>query len=308
MSPKVLDQALAGLPRGNHPDVLVGFDTRDDAGVFRLSSDLALVQTVDFFTPIVDDAYTFGAIAAANSLSDIFAMGGRPLSALSILCYPGKGDIDVLREILRGGSDKMAEAGCVILGGHSVSDDEIKFGFAVTGTIHPDRVWTNAGARTGDVLVLTKPLGTGVISTALKRGIASEDHVAAAIQSMLTLNQAPAIAHGCTDITGFGLLGHAREMALASRVTLEIETERIPFLPGALDYARAGAIPGGTRNNRDFVEPCVNVKRDLAPETEALLYDPQTSGGLLIATSEPEPGARVIGRVTESRNKPIHIL
>jgi selenide,water dikinase len=303
-----LDQALAGLPRGNHPDVLVGYDTRDDAGVFRLSSDLALVQTVDFFTPIVDDAYTFGAIAAANSLSDIFAMGGKPLSALSILCYPGKGDIDVLREILRGGSDKMAEAGCVILGGHSVSDEEIKFGFAVTGTIHPDRVWTNAGAKAGDVLVLTKPLGTGVISTALKRGIASEEHVAAAIQSMLALNQAPAIAHGCTDVTGFGLLGHAREMALASCVTLEIERERIPFLPGALDYARAGAVPGGTRNNRDFVEACVDAEPDLAPETEALLYDPQTSGGLLIATSEPEPGARVIGRVTDLRNKPIHIL
>ena len=171
----------------------MGFDTCDDAGVFRLSPDLALVQTVDFFTPIVDDPYTFGAIAAANSLSDIFAMGGKPVSALSVLCYPGKGDIDVLREILRGGAEKMQEAGCVILGGHSVSDDEIKFGYAVTGTIHPDRIWTNAGAKPGDVLVLTKPLGTGVISTALKRGIASEDHVAASIASMLTLNTSPRI-------------------------------------------------------------------------------------------------------------------
>ena len=303
-----MDQALAGLPRGNHPDILVGFDTRDDAGVFRLSPDLALVQTVDFFTPIVDDPYTFGAIAAANSLSDIFAMGGKPLSSLSILCYPGKGDIDVLREILRGGSDKMHEAGCVILGGHSVSDDEIKFGFAVTGTIHPDRVWTNAGAKTGDVLVLTKRLGTGVVSTALKRGIASEEHIAAAIESMLTLNRAPAVAHGCTDVTGFGLLGHAREMALASGVTLEIEADRIPLLPGALEYARMGAVPGGTGNNREFVAPCVELERELPAELEALLYDPQTSGGLLITSSEPEAGAVVIGRVTELRNKPIYIV
>jgi selenide, water dikinase len=303
-----LDQALAGLPRGNHPDVLVGFDTCDDAGVFRLAPDLALVQTVDFFTPIVDDPYTFGAIAAANSLSDVFAMGGKPLSSLSILCYPGKGDIDVLREILRGGSDKMREAGCVILGGHSVSDEEIKFGFAVTGTIHPDRVWTNAGAKTGDLLVLTKRLGTGVVSTALKRGIASEQHMAAAIESMLALNRAPTFAHGCTDITGFGLLGHAREMAVASGVTLEIEADRIPLLPGALEYARMGAVPGGTGNNREFVSPCVELERELTPELEALLYDPQTSGGLLIATSEPEDGAVVIGRVRELQNKPIHIL
>jgi selenide,water dikinase len=269
---------------------------------------LALVQTVDFFTPIVDDPYTFGAIAAANSLSDVYAMGGKPLTALSVLCYPGKGDIDVLREILRGGSEKMAEAGCVLLGGHSVSDDEIKFGYAVTGTIDPNRLWTNAGARSGDVLMLTKRLGTGVVTTALKRGIASEEHVTAAIRSMLTLNQAPAVAHGCTDVTGFGLLGHAREMALASEVTLEIEVDRLPFLAGALDYARAGAVPGGTRNNREFVEPCVALEREIAPELEALLYDPQTSGGLLISAADPQPGATVIGRVTERRNKPIHIL
>ena len=285
----------------------MGFDTCDDAGVFRLSPDLALVQTVDFFTPIVDDPYTFGAIAAANSLSDIFAMGGKPVSALSVLCYPGKGDIDVLREILRGGAEKMQEAGCVILGGHSVSDDEIKFGYAVTGTIHPDRIWTNAGAKSGDVLVLTKPLGTGVISTALKRGIASEDHVAASIASMLTLNTSPPSAHGCTDITGFGLLGHGREMAVASGVTLEIDVASVPFLPGALDYARAGAVPGGTKNNREFVSSCVEIGRALAPEIEALLYDPQTSGGLLISGPVGIPGV-VIGRVTERQAKPIHLL
>jgi selenide,water dikinase len=302
-----LDQALAGLPRVDNPDVLVGFDTCDDAGVFRLSPDLALVQTVDFFTPIVDDPYTFGAIAAANSLSDIFAMGGQPVSALSVLCYPGKGDIDVLREILRGGAEKMQEAGCAILGGHSVSDDEIKFGYAVTGTIHPDRIWTNAGAKVGDVLVLTKPLGTGVISTALKRGIASEDHVAASIASMLTLNTSPPSAHGCTDITGFGLLGHGRELAIASGVTLEIDVASVPFLPGALDYARAGAVPGGTKNNLEFVSPCVETDRELTSEIEALLYDPQTSGGLLISGPAGIPGV-VIGRVTERQVKPIHLL
>ncbi len=285
----------------------MGFDTCDDAGVFRLSPDLALVQTIDFFTPIVDDPYTFGAIAAANSLSDVFAMGGKPVSALSVLCYPGKGDIDDLREILRGGAEKMQQAGCAILGGHSVSDDEIKFGYAVTGTIHPDRIWTNAGAKPGDVLVLSKPLGTGVISTALKRGIASEDHVAASIASMLTLNTSPPTAHGCTDITGFGLLGHGREMAVASGVTLEIHVASVPFLPGALEYARAGAIPGGTKNNREFVSSCVGIECELAPEIEALLYDPQTSGGLLISGPAGLPGV-VIGRVTERRNKPIRLV
>jgi selenide,water dikinase len=303
-----LDQALAGLPRVNHPDVLVGFDTCDDAGVFRVSADLALVQTVDFFTPIVDDPYTFGAIAAANSLSDVFAMGGRPMSALSILCYPGKGDIDVLRNILRGGAEKLQEAGCVLLGGHSVADDEIKFGFAVTGTVHPERVWTNSGAKPGDVLVLTKPLGTGIISTALKRGIAAEDHVQASIRSMLTLNSAPSFAHACTDITGFGLLGHAREMAVGSGVSIEIDVNAAPLLPGALEYARAGAIPGGSKNNREFASSCVHARRDISAELEALLYDPQTSGGLLISSPEPQPTGVVIGRVTALREKPIYLL
>ena len=293
-----------------HPDVLVGFDTCDDAGVFRLTPEVALVQTVDFFTPIVDDPYTFGAIAAANSLSDIFAMGGKPMSALSILCYPGKGDIDVLREILRGGAEKLQEAGCVLLGGHSVADDEIKFGYSVTGTVHPQRVWTNAGAKAGDILILTKPLGTGVISTALKRGIASEEHVQSSIRSMLTLNSAPAFAHACTDITGFGLLGHAREMAVASGVTIEIDVNAIAFLPGALEYARAGAIPGGSKNNREFASSCVHAAREIPPEIEALLYDPQTSGGLLISVAEADalPSGVVIGRVTALQNKPIHLL
>ena len=311
-----MDQALAGLTRAANPNVLVGFDTRDDAGVYRLTPECALVQTVDFFTPIVDDPYTFGAIAAANSLSDVYAMGGTPVTALSILCYPAKGDMEDLREILRGGSDKIAESGCVIVGGHSVADDEIKFGFSVTGTVHPDRVLANAGARAGDALVLTKGIGTGVISTALKRGLASDEHVRISIESMLTLNRAGCEimlrtdAHGCTDITGFGLLGHAREMAIASKVTLEIDAAAVPFLPGAVEYAAAGAQPGGLRNNREFAGTCVVIERDLPPESEALLYDPQTSGGLLISVA-PQHADQFpfrIGRVLPAGDKPIRIV
>jgi selenide,water dikinase len=311
-----LDQALAGLPRVQNENVLVGFETCDDAGVFRLTPECALVQTVDFFTPIVDDPYTFGAIAAANSLSDVYAMGGTPVTALSILAYPSNGDMSDLREILRGGADKIAEAGCALVGGHSVADDEIKFGYSITGTVHPDRVLPNSGARAGDALVLTKRIGTGVISTALKRGIASDEHVQQSIQSMLLLNREAGEtmlrtqAHGCTDITGFGLIGHAREMAVASNVTLEIDTAAVPFLPGAVDYARAGALPGGLKNNREFAGSCVEFARGIAPEIEALLYDPQTSGGLLVSVAEQDAAAYPfrIGRVLARREKPIRIL
>ena len=308
---------LARIPRVANPNLLVGFDTADDAGVYRLGPNLALVQTVDFFTPIVDDPFVFGAIAAANSLSDVYAMGGKPLTALSILAWPGSGDLDDLEQILKGGAEKIHEAGCVLLGGHSINDPEIKFGYAVTGTVHPARIKTNAGARPGDALLLTKKLGTGVISTALKRGLAQEAHVSASIASMLTLNSAAAEAmekfevHAATDITGFGLLGHARELALASGVTLEIEPARVQFLDGALEYARAGAIPAGLKNNRDFVAGCLEG----ASEFEDLLCDPQTSGGLLISISEPDaarftqklPAAYRIGRVLERRQKPILI-
>ena len=312
-----MDQALAGLPRISDPDVLVGFDTSDDAGVYRLTDECALVQTVDFFTPVVDDPYTYGAIAAANSLSDVYAMGGKPLTALSILAWPGKGDMDILREILRGGAEKIQEAGCALVGGHSIADEEIKFGYSVTGLVHPSRVLPNAGARPGDVLVLTKRIGTGVISTALKRGIAAPEHVDAAVQSMLTLNRIPEVhAHGCTDITGFGLLGHAREMAVASKVTLEIEAEAIRFLPGAPEYSAAGAQPGGLGNNREFAGPCVTLARDLPPAIEALLYDPQTSGGLLLSLPENDaktflidcPHAFAVGRVLERDATPIRIV
>jgi selenide,water dikinase len=313
-----LDSVLARIPRWANENVLVGFDTADDAGVYKLSAECALVQTVDFFTPIVDDPYTFGAIAAANALSDVYAMGGKPISALSILAWPGDADLDELSQVLAGGADKIHEADCAILGGHSIADKEIKFGYAVTGTIHPDRIKTNAGARVGDALVLTKRIGTGVISTALKRGMAKGQDVQAAIESMLTLNRRACEAmlrfdvHGCTDVTGFGLLGHAREMAIASKVTIEIGSGNVQFLPGAVDYARQGAIPGGLKNNRDFVSPSVEGQS----EFDELLYDPQTSGGLLISLTETDAaafeksfaGAYRIGRVAEIGKKPIRIL
>jgi selenide,water dikinase len=300
-----LDQVLPGVPRLNDPNVLVGFDTADDAGVYRLSPECALVQTVDFFTPIVDDPKTYGRIAAANALSDVYAMGGRPISALSILCYPAKGDLDDLREILAGGAEKMIEAGCALIGGHSVGDDEIKFGYAVTGVVHPDRIWTNAGARPGDVLVLTKPIGTGVIATALKRGIAKDEHVEASIESMSRLNRIEASAHGCTDVTGFGLMGHAREMALASGVTLEINAAALEFLPGALEYSAAGARPGGLTNNREFASCAVKIEGELDEALEALLYDPQTSGGLLLSQSPENASGRVVGRVRARGEAPV---
>lgn len=312
------------MPRWANESVLVGFDTADDAGVYKLTPELALVQTVDFFTPIVDDPYTYGAIAAANSLSDVYAMGGRPISSLSILAYPAKGDFSDLEQILKGGAEKMREAGCSILGGHSVADEEIKFGYAVTGLVHPDRFKPNAGALPGDALVFTKRLGTGVIATALKRGIAADDHVEASIQTMLALNRRACEemlrfdVHGCTDVTGFGMIGHAREMALASNVTLEIEVNAVRFLPGALEYARQGALPGGLKNNRDFASSCVEEfdTSAFAREIEDLLYDPQTSGGLLIALPESDAaelersldGAYRIGRVLSRLEKPIRLI
>jgi len=318
LSPAILDRVLGRIPRREDDNVLVGFDTADDAGVYQLSPEMALVQTVDFFTPVVDDPYTFGAIAAANALSDVYAMGGKPLTALSILAWPAKGDLDELTEILKGGAEKIHEADCAILGGHSVNDNEVKFGYAVTGLIHPGFVKTNAGARAGDALVFTKRIGTGVISTALKQGIAQEADVEAATQSMLKLNREACEAmlafevHGCTDVTGFGLIGHAREMALGSKVTIEMDPRAVQFLPGAVEYARRGAISGGLKNNREFAASCVEG----SSEFEDLLYDPQTSGGLLIALPERDaalleaklPGAYRLGRVTERQSKPIRLL
>jgi selenide,water dikinase len=293
--------------------VLVGFDKSDDAGVFLLTPECALVQTVDFFTPIVDDPYVFGAITAANSLSDVYAMGGVPLTALSILAWPRDGSTEDLGQVILGGSDKMREAGCAILGGHSVADDEPKFGYSITGTVSPARVLSNAGARPGDALVLTKAIGTGVIATAWKRGQAPVKHMDTAIVSMMTLNNAACqamlatSAHACTDITGFGLLGHAREIAAASGVTLRIDASAVPLLPGAYDHASAGAIAAGLNNNREFISCAVESSAGVDAVIETLFYDPQTSGGLLISLPEQDvdtlvslyPPARKIGVVVE---------
>jgi len=281
---------LARLPKQFDPNVLVGFDTADDAGVYLLSPELALVQTVDFFTPIVDDPFTFGQIAAANSLSDVYAMGGRPISALSIVGFPNTGrDVEILEKILQGGLAKMQEAGCTVIGGHSIGDDEIKFGYAVTGVINPQRVLKNVGARPGDRLILTKRLGTGVIGTALKKDAASKEAVDAAILSMCTLNRAsmdiglPMEVHAATDVTGFGLLGHAREMAVGSKVSFAIDSGQIAFLPEARELAQKGFLPGGLKRNMDFIGGCVEFAPDVPEDVRNLLFDPQTSGGLLLS-------------------------
>jgi len=282
---------LGKLARQHDPNVLVGFDHADDAGVYQISPDLALVQTVDFFTPIVDDPYTFGQIAATNSLSDVYAMGGRPLTSLALVCFPERGDLEILERILAGGLSKMTEAGCTIVGGHSIRDDETKFGYSVTGLIDPKKVLANKGARPGDVLILTKALGTGVISTAIKKGMAKQEWIDAAVASMTTLNRQAADfireheiqVNAMTDITGFGLIGHAREMALASGVSLGLAASRVPLLPGAQECVRAGYIPGGLKNNRDFSECMVHYEESVPEDVKALLYDPQTAGGLLMS-------------------------
>ena len=270
--------------------------------MYLINDDLALVQTVDFFTPVVDDPFTFGQIAAANSLSDIYAMGGKPISALSIVGFPEKGDPAILEQIIRGGLDKMKEANCSVIGGHSIRNDDIQFGYAVTGTIHPQKIWRNVGAQVNDVILLTKPVGTGLISTALKRERAGKASLDAAIASMSQLNRAAAEAlhevtaktnaraiHAVTDVTGFGVLGHAREMALGEpekgipAVTIEIQYKTVPVLPGAFDAARQGMIAGGLNNNLDFLRECVTFAASVPEENRALLFDPQTSGGLLVA-------------------------
>ena len=285
------------MPRWADENVLVGFDTADDAGVYKLTAELALVQTVDFFTPIVDDPYIFGQIAATNALSDIYAMGGRPVSALTLVCFPDAGELKILEEMLAGGLSKMVEANCTVIGGHSIRDDEIKLGYAVTGTIHPQRVLANSGAQAGDRLIFTKAIGTGVISTAVKRGKADFAWIRDATQSMTTLNRAAAEVvsqgfqvHALTDVTGFGVIGHAREMAIGSGVSLRIWASRVPLLKGALECVRAGLVPGGLKANRNFAEDCVEYADDVPEDIRTLLYDPQTAGGLLIAVAASDAG------------------
>ena len=292
----MLDSVLGKLARQHDPNVLIGFETADDAGVYQLTPELALVQTVDFFTPIVDEPYIFGQIAASNALSDVYAMGGKPISALALVCFPDGGEIKMLEEMLAGGLSKLVEANCTVIGGHSIRDEEIKLGYAVTGTIHPQRVLANRGAQPGDRLIFTKAIGTGVISTAIKRGKANVAWVRDAVRSMTTLNRAAAEVvsgfevHGMTDVTGFGLVGHAREMAVASGVSLRIYTSRVQLLEGALECVRAGFVPGGLKANRSFAEDCVEYASDVPEEIRTLLYDPQTSGGLLIAVAASDAG------------------
>ncbi|MDE3137332.1 MAG: selenide, water dikinase SelD [Acidobacteriota bacterium] len=287
------------LPRPDDPNLLVGYDTSDDAGVYQLTGEMALVETVDFFTPIVDDPREFGQIAAANSLSDVYAMGGRPLVALTIIGFPAAGAPELMEEILRGGIEKMSEARCAIAGGHSIRDEELKFGYAVTGLVDPQRIWRNVGARAGDALLLTKPIGTGVIATALKSGQASAESVEAAVRSMTRLNRdgaealreiepatRPSPIHAVTDVTGFGVLGHAREIAIGSDVSIELESARIEYLPGAVEAARAGHLAGGLKSNCEFLEGCVEFDESVSEDHHRLLFDPQTSGGLLVAIDE----------------------
>jgi selenide,water dikinase len=334
LNPATLDAVLRKLPRQTDPNVLVGFDTNDDAGIYLLGENMALVQTVDFFTPIVDDPHLFGQIAAANALSDVYAMGGRPVSALSIVGFPEKGDPAILEEIIRGGLSKMNEAKCSVIGGHSIRNEDMLFGYAVTGVINPHRVWRNVGARAGDVLLFTKPLGTGVITTALKKDKATTESVAAAVAAMTTLNRDAAAAlqeidekaggakpiHAVTDVTGFSLLGHAREMALGDPahgiepVSFEIDHRAFVYLPGAVEAAHEGHLSGGLKNNRAFIGDCAAFDTSVPPEYQDLLFDPQTSGGLLISISpdSAEPAiaalhrhgvsARRIGKVINKTN------
>ena len=273
--------------------MLVGTETSDDAGVYRLRPDLAIVNTVDFFTPIVDDPYVFGQISAANSLSDVYAMGGEPKTCMNIVCFPiGKMDIEILGEILKGGAEKVKESGAVVIGGHSIIDEEIKFGMAVTGIIHPDKIFRNVGVQEGDALILTKPLGTGIITTALKKGKASEESVNEAVTSMTTLNAAAsAVArqhavHACSDVTGFGILGHALAMASGSGITLVIESAKLPLLRSAPRLAEKGYVTGGCKRNQDYLEGKMVIDKSLREGLVQVALDPQTSGGLLIAVAK----------------------
>jgi selenide,water dikinase len=293
---------LGKLARQHDPNVLVGFDHADDAGVYLIGPEQALVQTVDFFTPIVDDPHTFGQIAATNALSDVYAMGGKPLTALALVCFPEKADLNILERILAGGLSKMIEAGCTVIGGHSIRDEETKFGYSVTGVVHPKRILANQGAKPGDVLLFTKALGTGVISTAIKKGKAEPAWIDAAVRSMTTLNKraAEVIVDGnfrvnaMTDITGFGLIGHAREMVLASDVSIGISAGKIPLIEGAIECIRAGYVPAGLKNNREFAECLVEYDDAVPDDVRALLFDPQTAGGLLISTRDSGPLARAL--------------
>lgn len=307
LAPRDLAQVLSKLPKQNFTkDVLVGFETSDDAGVFKLNDETALVQTVDFFTPVADEPEVYGRIAAVNSLNDIYAMGGTPLTALSIVCYPQKGDWEVLGEILAGGQKALNEENVVILGGHSVDDQEIKFGYSVTGIINPDEIIKNSGAKNGDVLILTKPIGTGVINTAIKFEKASKKAMDAALKTMTKSAQEASKVmqkigvNSCTDVTGFGLLGHAFEMAKASNVTLKIESKNVPLLPDVMELVEQKMLTRGDKNNRDYVGETIKFERNITKEMQSALFDPQTAGGLLISLAEGK-AERFLNEVSEAK-------
>ena len=306
--------------------MIVGFDTADDAGVYRLRDDLAIVQTLDFFTPIVDDPFDYGRIAALNSINDVWAMGGIPITALAITCFPKKGvDFAILAEIMRGGLHVLTQNNVALLGGHSVDNEQIMFGYSVTGLIDPNKVATNAGARPGDVIILTKPIGTGVISTGIKFAKTTPEVAASSIEIMLTSGRAAAEAmrefdvKGATDVTGFALMGHTWELACASKVTIEIDSARVPVLPGALDLAGAGMLTSGDKTNREYIGEDIEFSERVSKEMRNLLFDPQTAGGLLISIAAERadallarlradyPQAEIIGNVVERRARSIVI-
>jgi selenide,water dikinase len=319
---------LSGLPKQPHdPNLIVGFDTADDAGVYRLRDDLALVQTLDFFTPIVDDPFDYGRIAALNSINDVWAMAGTPITAMAITCFPKKGvDPAILAEIMRGGLETLNQYGVTLIGGHSVDNEQIMFGYSVTGVIDPNKVARNSGARVADVIILTKPIGTGVISTGIKKGKATESVVQGSVETMLTAGKFAAEAmrdfgvQGATDVTGFSLIGHAWEMACASEVTIEIDSAAVPFLEGALELASEGMLTGADKTNREYVGTDVRVAESVDENLVKLLFDPQTAGGMLIAVSKDRsdellselkrnyPRAGVIGRVQALGKRSVEVV
>jgi selenide,water dikinase len=309
LPPGDLDRALCGFEIPTDSNVIVGLETADDAGVYKVSDDLAIIQTVDFFTPIVDDPYAFGQIATANALSDVYAMGGVPKTAMNLVAFPLKDmDLSVLRQIIQGGLDKMREAGVVLVGGHSVEDKELKYGLSVMGFIHPDRVLTKKNLQVGDRLILTKSLGTGIINTAIKGGLASKEITDTVTRLMATLNKNAAEimedypVHACTDITGFGFLGHLAEMVVDSGTGVRIHANRVPILPQTLNYAGMGLVPAGAYKNREFFEPHVDVATGVDILIQDILFDPQTSGGLLICVE----GNRADDLLQALRQKGIH--
>ena len=320
-------QVLCHLPKFHDDNLRVGLDTSDDAAVYKINDDSAVILTMDFFTPVVDEPYMFGQVAAANSLSDVYAMGGKPLTAMNIVCFPNCLSIDVLGQILKGGADKVLEAGAVIAGGHSVEDNEPKYGLSVMGVVHPDKVVTNSGAKAGDVLILTKPLGLGILNTAIKADLLEAETINIAVNTMSYLNKDACEAmmivgvNSCTDITGFGLLGHALEMAEGSQVTMEIWSDYIPIIKESLELARMGIIPGGAYKNESYIGDKVIFNNDIKQEIKDILYDPQTSGGLLISVSEDKSeklmkllkeknktSFNIIGKVKEKGQNPLEVI